>query len=190
MKAEGPGHEVDEAQVSRWLNFKEAIPDKHLAAIAHACGRLLRDLRPERTGQVKFSETPPGYALQEQESGPILGTVAASRAGRRGAATLEPAAMDLDVFRVEVIDDSMEPTVFSGQILVVDRRMNVRSGDLAIVDLALDGDPEWVIKRVMIKDGRWTLKSVNAVCDDIPLSRAPRTAIAVWKVEYRPRYGG
>jgi hypothetical protein len=85
----------------------------------------------------------------------------------------------------------MEPLVRPGQSVVVDRRLPVRSGDVAVVDLARDADapPEWVLKKVEIVAGLWRLVSVNPAGETFELPGRPREALAVTTVMLREMGG-
>ena len=56
------------------------------------------------------------------------------------------------LFRVEVVGSSMQPTLTSGDILVVNAKKPAECGDIVIIDGEKDG--AWLIKRVIAKGGQ------------------------------------
>ena len=55
-------------------------------------------------------------------------------------------------FRVEVVGSSMQPTLTSGDVLVVNSKREAECGDIVIIDGEKSG--AWLIKRVVAKGGQ------------------------------------
>jgi SOS-response transcriptional repressor LexA len=123
---------------------------------------------------------------------PVVGTVGASARGVIGSVQVDgdhwpTAVKDGTIFRLEVCDESMVPLAWPGQWVVVNCALRVRSGDLAVVDLATGEDaPELVFKRIRIDAaGGWVLESVNASTKPVKLAHPPRHVCAVQGTIYR-----
>lgn len=69
-------------------------------------------------------------------------------------------------FFFEAQGDSMEPLIMSGDVLVIDRSLEVRSGRVAVVYL----DGEFLCKRFIRQDGETILRSHNPLHRDIIIS--------------------
>lgn len=125
---------------------------------------------------------------------PVVGTVGASANGIVGEVsmqmgTLTEVAQRETCFRLEVRDDSMMPLVMPGQWVIFDTQLQVRGGDLAVLDVAEGDDaPELLFKRVRIDaSGAWILESLRPGVKPRTLRRAPRAAYAVCDIQVRPR---
>ncbi|WP_158536759.1 MULTISPECIES: LexA family protein [Halobacteriovorax] len=69
-------------------------------------------------------------------------------------------------FFFEAQGDSMEPLIIPGDVLVIDRSLEVKSGRVAIVYL----DGEFLCKRLIKQDGRVILRSHNPLHRDITIT--------------------
>ena len=73
----------------------------------------------------------------------------------------------LATFYIRVIGDSMEPLIYSGELLVVDRMVETKDGDVVVARVG----EEFVVKRLHTEDGgRITLLSENPAYEPIQVT--------------------